>query len=243
MNISWLSYLVFLNPLVGLQYDFSTKHCFALKSEAYVPSCNTVFSTSIPTDDEIKNIKDFFQAAEFNWLAVSNDNGVKDVLIRHDFKKVAQFPVMSKPLDSSIDCEYLPELSVEVADSDNQCIVWMEVMSRAFGASLDHTRIFVSLIKSRLYPAHLKLYLAYYNNIPVATAMIIRHDDVIAISCVGTIELYRKKGISSALIKQALYDARNNDCRTAILFSSHMGESMYTKLGFEVEYMCDSYAL
>ncbi len=241
MHIPWLPYLIFLDPTIGLHPDFSTEHCIAFKSDVYASYCNAVYSTDVPSDDEIEEIKHFF--TPFNWVVASDDSETIHKLMKHGFQKVSTFPVMSKALDSPIICEQRSDLHIVQVSSQEEFSELIRILSDSFNYSFEHVDAFVLLIKSRVYPDRFKLYLAYYNTVPVAMLMAVQHSDITAIHCVGTLEAYRKKGISSALMNRVLLDAQQVGSRMAILSASSLAQSMYLKLGFQIDCYCDSYAL
>jgi GNAT superfamily N-acetyltransferase len=76
-------------------------------------------------------------------------------------------------------------------------------------------------------------YLARVAGQPVACASLYLSHGVAGISCVGTLESHRRKGIGAAITAAPLAEARRLGYRYGVLYSSPMGLSIYQKLGFQ----------
>ena len=79
-----------------------------------------------------------------------------------------------------------------------------------------------------------QVHIGYLNGRPVATNMVLPVGDVVGAYAVATVPDARGKGIGSAVTLAPLLEARAHGCRTAALFSTEMGLSMYKRMGFRV---------
>lgn len=81
--------------------------------------------------------------------------------------------------------------------------------------------------------AGLRTYLASLAGRPVATVGAIHHDGDCEIWSVATEPEARGRGLSTALMRQALWDAREEGCETASLQATKLGRHVYERVGFE----------
>ncbi|MDD3186867.1 MAG: GNAT family N-acetyltransferase [Bacilli bacterium] len=79
------------------------------------------------------------------------------------------------------------------------------------------------------------LYIAYYKEEAIATALTIEKDDIALIGFVGTIPKYRRKGVCNKLMKKVLKDLNNKQIKYAYLQTEkgYIPESLYKKIGFK----------
>jgi GNAT superfamily N-acetyltransferase len=95
------------------------------------------------------------------------------------------------------------------------------------------------LIYSQLPPAAycgetpLEMHIAYFENAPVVTGILVSHADVAGIYYVATIPQQRKKGFGTAMMKNLLQRAKEKGYLIAVLQASHEGLSLYERLGFK----------
>jgi GNAT superfamily N-acetyltransferase len=78
----------------------------------------------------------------------------------------------------------------------------------------------------------LQLFVAYWDDEPVATVEVTRTPGVLGVYNVSTIAAYRRRGIASDLIKFALRATAQADSAVAILQAAPNAASVYERLGF-----------
>jgi GNAT superfamily N-acetyltransferase len=81
--------------------------------------------------------------------------------------------------------------------------------------------------------APLRHYVGLAQEKPVATASVFYGTGVAGIYFVYTADEFRGQGLGTALVQQTLADARQRGYEIAILHSSKMGYSVYSRLGFK----------
>jgi GNAT superfamily N-acetyltransferase len=67
---------------------------------------------------------------------------------------------------------------------------------------------------------------------PAAVALTLHHGEDCGVSFVATIPKARRKGLASAVMRQALAAARDGGCTTTTLQATDVGERLYTNLGY-----------
>jgi ribosomal protein S18 acetylase RimI-like enzyme len=75
-------------------------------------------------------------------------------------------------------------------------------------------------------------YLALADGSPACTLAVYDHDGDAHVTLVGTLESARGRGLASALMRQALVDARERGCSTTTLVATKMGHPVYARLGY-----------
>jgi GNAT superfamily N-acetyltransferase len=67
---------------------------------------------------------------------------------------------------------------------------------------------------------------------PAAVALALHHQGDCGISFVATVPKARRKGLASAVMRQALTAARDDGCTTTTLQATDVGEKLYSNLGY-----------
>lgn len=67
---------------------------------------------------------------------------------------------------------------------------------------------------------------------PAAVALALHHDKDCGVSFVATVPKARRMGLATAVMRQALNDARKHGCTTTTLQATEVGERLYTNLGY-----------
>ena len=78
----------------------------------------------------------------------------------------------------------------------------------------------------------LKGYKVEHNGSPAAVALALHHGDDCGVSFVATVPKARRRGLASAVMRQALTAARQNGCTTTTLQATDVGEKLYANLGY-----------
>jgi GNAT superfamily N-acetyltransferase len=81
------------------------------------------------------------------------------------------------------------------------------------------------------------LYLARVEDQPAATVVTVDHPGIAtapdcSVWCVGTLEAARGKGLATALMRQALFDAGSRGCATTTLQATKLGRPVYERVGY-----------
>jgi GNAT superfamily N-acetyltransferase len=88
-----------------------------------------------------------------------------------------------------------------------------------------------------------KLFLAYFEEEPVATALLFLHKETAGIYFVSTRPVYRRRGIGLALTNASMQYARRAGYKYSILQSSPAGLRVYIQAGFKEYCRADVYSL
>jgi GNAT superfamily N-acetyltransferase len=88
-----------------------------------------------------------------------------------------------------------------------------------------------------------KLFLAYFEEKPVATALLFFHKETAGIYFVSTLPAYRRRGIGLALTQGSMQYARLAGYKYSILQSAAAGLRVYKQAGFKEQCRADVYSL
>jgi predicted acetyltransferase len=80
---------------------------------------------------------------------------------------------------------------------------------------------------------HVRHYLGWLGNTPVATASVVLSGKVAGVWNVGTVREYRRRGVASAIMRYILSEARTLGYESSMLLASEDGKPLYEKLGYE----------
>ena len=78
-----------------------------------------------------------------------------------------------------------------------------------------------------------KLFLAYINEVPVATSLLFAHTNTAGIYYVSTVPAYRKKGCGLRITQAAMQSAKDQGFKDVILQATPMGAKIYPRTGFK----------
>ena len=131
--------------------------------------------------------------------------------------------------------EKLPALKITTVSSPEEIDSFISVLRRSYELPLFTRDALLAVITQNIFnsPASLILYIANRGSVAVGCAALFLTDDVAGLYYVGTLPSHRAMGIGTALTVHCLNNARNLQCRQAVLRASESGERMYTRLGFK----------
>jgi len=75
-------------------------------------------------------------------------------------------------------------------------------------------------------------YVGLMSGVPASCATMFKAFDMAGIYCVATVPEMRRKGVATALIVNALREARDEGYKTGLLQAKAMGASVYRRIGF-----------
>lgn len=110
---------------------------------------------------------------------------------------------------------------------------WIHVASIGFGIPENGERRFLGLFADLGYESPVRSYLAIWNGQPVGTSQLFLSAGVAGIYNVTCTPEARHQGIGTALTLTALREARILGYRISILQASHLGYTVYRRLGFQ----------
>ena len=241
-QLNILQYLVYLN--LGLAHEYSSEHCFAMKSGSTLPFCNRVCGTHDITGQEISDVAAYFGATPFRWFVDSRDTQQIEKLEHNQFTHAGGFPGMMLSLDELPSADYGPcpakpcakhgdGISIREISDIADIKQWVAIVAQSYGTDAVEFEKFIMYLHRSCPPGTIRFYCGYYQGTLVATTVTIAHGDIVGVHWVGTLPAYRGKGMGYAITHKSLIDAKHDKKTCAILLASEMGKPIYAKMGFK----------
>ena len=151
------------------------------------------------------------------------------------------FTIISEQMAMSLDLNKHPimpqyELDIIRIEAEQDINIWTNIASKSFQYEID-----ISIPKKIVVHPDVKLYMAYINDKPVATAMIFDTDDVTGVHQIGVLPEYRGHGVASKLMHNIINLCTQKSSRYITLQASTAGEYLYHKLGFKRQFKILNY--
>lgn len=160
------------------------------------------------------------------------------------FIKGDQLPGMAADLMALNDVVERPHgFDIDLVNSFEKLKVWYEVFSNVFGFPDFVQDAWIDSFASVGFDwgSQLKCYLGYVDGEPVATTFVVMGAGVVGVYGVGTIPGARQRGIGTVMTLDPLREARGRGYRIAVLRSSKMAFSVYSRVGFRKYCDMDTY--
>ena len=196
-------------------------------------------------DMKIEEVKAKFKALQKSYIwgvePSSEPSTIAEVLEKHGFMKMAEFPNMTVDI-TSLDEKKLkmPKgFTIEYVDNEEKLKKQIQALVKCIeNPPQEIIEKFYELEESLGYDKYPKYqrFVGLINGEPVATSVLLLAAGVAGIYSVNTAINHRRKGIGAAMTMKPLILARDMGYRIGILQSTPMALSMYQKLGFKENY-------
>jgi GNAT superfamily N-acetyltransferase len=198
----------------------------------------------------IKQIKDFYQ--KFNvpfwwWVYPCGQSATtKHILLDAGFKEIQQMSCMAVTLTRTENI-FSPSKNITITKvtTMRERLLWENTCFAGFEMPLKIKKQFHGFVTSfdlsKNSPQ--KIFLAYWNAIPVTTSLLFIHKNTAGIYYVSTIPQHRNKGCCLALIKETIQEAKTLGISNVILQATSEGIDVYKKAGFTELAKADIYSL
>lgn len=126
-------------------------------------------------------------------------------------------------------------LNIKIVENNHELEIFCKLIAECFGFNPQVTDQYATMSNSAMKKKEQIHFLAYLNNIPVATASLTITQTSAGIWNCATLPDYRKKGIGTALTLSALAEAkkRNYSEVMAVLMPKGMAWGLFRELGFK----------
>jgi ribosomal protein S18 acetylase RimI-like enzyme len=169
------------------------------------------------------------------WVGPSSQPlNLGEYLKKNSFDFIFDMPGMYYPL-KKLDENTPEKFSVEIVDKNSLLETWAETQTLAFGADpKEDSEIYTfekSLGTHRKSPW--KRFIGYYDNKPVAVAILFLAAGVAAVFNVAVVPEYRRKGLGRTITNAPLLVARSLGYEIGVLKASPMGYKLYLSMDFK----------
>lgn len=124
-------------------------------------------------------------------------------------------------------------LTIALVENKETLKQWVHIVNLGFGLPIWSERIWFDLFADLVFELPLRNYLAILNGQPVGTAQLFLGAGVAGIYNVTCVPEARGRGVGAAITLAPLLEARNLGFHIGILQASHLGYTVYRRLGFQ----------
>lgn len=198
----------------------------------------------------IKRVKKKYQELKlpFWWWVYpcGQSRETKEILIKEGFDYLGSIPCLAVDVSTTkIAVQENKDMETSFVQDTNELKIWEEISFAGFEmpqeTSKQYNRFVASFDLSEKSPQ--KLFLAYCNGQPVATALLFLQKNAIGIYFVTTIAEHRNKGIALAMIMAIMKYAKIEGYKYCVLQSSKEGLNVYMQAGFKEYCKADVYSI
>jgi ribosomal protein S18 acetylase RimI-like enzyme len=170
----------------------------------------------------------------------------KSMLEGAGFHLETTIPCLAADLSGHIIDKAMPAaITISLVENNKDLNCWEEISFTGFAMDVTDQKQYhnfvVSFDISSTSPQ--KLFLAYFEGKPVATALLFFYRDTAGIYFVSTLPAYRRNGIGLSLTQATMKYAQKSGSKYIILQSSEAGLRVYQQAGFKEYCRADIYSL
>ena len=162
----------------------------------------------------------------------SAPSGLEGFLLEKGMISEPTIPGMAIDL-KVVENEPLPSgLEIQPVEDMKSLINLIDILAEAFEFPEQTRRGWGDIIKELWRESNFSWFLGILNGVPVATSLLVLHQEVACIYMVATLKEARGKGIGSAITREPLLLAKDAGYDVAVLEASELGLPVYERLGF-----------
>ncbi|MEN6489157.1 MAG: GNAT family N-acetyltransferase [Smithella sp.] len=231
---------------------YNSGSIWAMRTDIESADLNMVWNEKPLTVDDgktIQDIKNHFRknGLPFWWWVFpgAQSQMTNDMLRAEGFAVVDSIPSLYTALNTLYKEQRDERLQIIQVGNQDHLALWEEVSFAGFDFPLETRQQYHRFTTTfNLNPdSPQKLFLALWNEKPVATLLLFLHESAGGIYFVCTLAEHRRKGIGLALMQATLRYARQAGARFATLQSSPDGMRVYQQAGFKEYCRVDVYSL
>jgi ribosomal protein S18 acetylase RimI-like enzyme len=185
-----------------------------------------------PLDRAIEEAGRLLTGSQWSWwVGADSDEGTAEGLIAHGAKQAGDMPIMAVDVTTIADAEPPAHLKIVPVTGRKD----MQEYVRAYAGPLGFSGDIDAVVDRELgfaYPTVVRL-AGVAGGKTVGTCTLSLGTEVGALYCIATDPEYRRRGIATALTRQALRITRESGRHMATLQASREGEPVYRNIGFE----------
>jgi ribosomal protein S18 acetylase RimI-like enzyme len=186
-----------------------------------------------PLDDAIDEATKWLAGSVWSWwVGADSDKGTAEGLLARGAEQISDMPVMAVDVTTISDIETPADLKICPVASANEMQGYVAAYAVPLGFPADNLDLVVEHELNFAIPEVVRL-AGIVDGKTVGTCTISLGSDVAALYCIATDLAYRRRGIATALTRDALRIIRESGRRIATLQASSEGEPVYQRIGFE----------
>ncbi len=229
----------------GTNHDnyISEKYSWILsKAESQVSDIfpnNLIYKVFISDHREINELIEKVKQQELpNRVWIEKTNQWVESFKENGYEKIMEFPAMflkiSEMKNPTTKCND-SNVEIKLVDNEDLLYEWAKLIVESWWlGGPDQIDRLCKLYKEFYQDTdRFKMYLAFYDGVPVGTSMSVFSDNTVGLYLISTHPDYRNRGIGKLLTKMPILEAKKEGYEYAILQATEMGEVVYKQVGFE----------
>jgi GNAT superfamily N-acetyltransferase len=220
-----------------------TESIQAMNTGVAISDINWVWNEKPLTDDSansIAEIKEYYKKLNLRfwwWVYPCGQSSETERLLQDaGLRLFAKIPCMAADLNTSLREMNSPDdITISPVKNNTDLLIWETIAFHGFEMPprvREQFRAFVSSFDLGAQSPQ-KLFLAYTNEIPVATSLLFTSKNSAGIYYVSTIPAYRNKGCGLRVTQAAMQSAKASGFKDVILQATPMGAKVYMRAGFQ----------
>jgi hypothetical protein len=168
------------------------------------------------------------------------------ILMNEGFNYRETIPCMALDVNSiPLKIHKSDDLEISFVSNERELQIWESVSFAGFEMPQKTKSQFHEFVKSFDVSKNSaqKLFLAYWQGEPVATALLFLQSNAVGIYFVTTLESYKNRGVALALVFASMKYAKSSGYKYCVLQSSKEGLNVYLRAGFKEYCRADVYCL
>lgn len=166
------------------------------------------------------------------WVGADSDEGTAEALLEHGATLFNDMPVMAIDVTTVDDVERPSGLEIKVVTERPDMREYVHTYAGPLGFDLDDVDLVTDGEMNFAYPDVIHLG-GYLDGKIVGTCTLSLGTEVGALYCIATDPDYRRRGVATALTREALRLTRGSGRRIVTLQSEDAGVPVYSKIGFQ----------
>jgi ribosomal protein S18 acetylase RimI-like enzyme len=166
------------------------------------------------------------------WVGADSDEGTAEGLLAHGGEQVLDMPVMAIDVTTVDPVETPVALKIRPMTERDELRAYVRAYAGPLGFDGGDIEAVVDRERNFAYPDVVRL-AGFVDGRAVGTCTISLGTEVAALYCIATDPDHRRRGIATALTREALGIARTNGHPLVTLQASSEGEPVYQAIGFE----------
>jgi hypothetical protein len=218
-----------------------------------ISDINWVWNEKPLTNDDAKSIadiKEFYKKINLRfwwWIYPCGQSTETANQLQHaGLRFIGKVPCMVADLNDSVSDKQIPDdVKISPVRDRNDLLIWEDISFHGFEMprrARDQYGAFVSSFDLGAQSPQ-KLFLAYFEEKPVATSLLFTHNNSAGIYYVSTLPAFRNKGFGLKITQAAMKAAKESGFKNVILQATPLGAKVYIRAGFKEYCLADIYKL
>ncbi|WP_327035102.1 GNAT family N-acetyltransferase [Micromonospora ureilytica] len=183
-------------------------------------------------DDAIEEVKKHLTGSRWGWwVGADSDEGTAEGLLERGAEQIADMPIMAVDVTTVAEAAAPADLTIRTVVDPVGMREYVEAYAGPLGITGD-LGIVVDRELGFAYPDVVRL-AGTVGGRTVGTCTLSLGTDVGALYCIATDPAFRRRGVATALTREALRITSESGRRIATLQSSAEGEPVYRQIGFD----------